>query len=257
MINNDKSIQLYQAVLDGNEERIFKAWHASSLAMCPRAHFFKRKGVEGLRKPSGAKVIRWNAGHHLETAIRPIIEAVYGETGSNERMYSKRLDLTGEFDNLVVSNNKLVEIKSVHDFAFKEKDGVLGLKKQVGTYPNGNKKWDISPDPYLGHEIQNHAYVELLKDMGVEVSGIDYVYISLSGRLVVYSTEVQEKITKNVLNRLEVLNKAWETDTPPECICVDTHPLWESTMQWCDYQQRDDSDKIVSCCSVKLLKEAK
>jgi CRISPR/Cas system-associated exonuclease Cas4 (RecB family) len=249
MINVDKSIAMYQAIADSNEERVFEMWHASSIANCPRNHYFKRLGIPALTKATGAKVLRWQAGHHFETAIRPIIASVYGETGTNERMTSKKLQLTGEFDNFVVKDNRLVEIKTVHDFAFIERDGQISLKEQVGTYPNGNKKWEAKTTPYLNHELQNHAYVLLLKEKGVEITHIDYVYISLSGRLVVYTTEVQESLLENVRRRLEALNTAWETKTPPDCICKEGHPLWDTTMRWCEYQTEND------CCNLKLMEK--
>jgi CRISPR/Cas system-associated exonuclease Cas4 (RecB family) len=247
-LDNTLSIKLYQAIAEANEDRVYENWHASSMGMCPRAHYFKRLAVPELTKPTGAKVLRWGAGHHLEAAIRPYIEAVYGGLASNERMTSDKLSLTGEFDNLVLANNKLVEIKSVSDYAFYEKDGQTGLKKQDGNWPNGNKRWSLSDEPYLGHEIQNHAYVILLEELGKTVKEIDYVYISLSGRIVVYCTQVQQKYLDNVTARLRALNKAWETKEPPKCICTPEHPLWDSSMQWCPYRQEDKE-----CCSLELI----
>jgi len=247
-LNNEASIKLYQAIADSNEERVFHAWHASSMSMCPRAHYFKRMAVPELSKPTGAKVIRWGAGHHLETAIRPHIEAVYGKTASNDRMTSEKLSLTGEFDNLVVHNNKLVEIKSVSDFAFIQRDGITSLKEATGGLNKwGKAEYRQKNTPYLGHEIQNHAYVLLLEEKDIKVKEIDYVYISLSGRLVVYSTRVQQDLLNNVNARLEALNKAWETKTPPPCICTPEHPLYDSVMRWCPYQEEG------RCCSETLL----
>jgi len=251
-LNNEKSIQLYQAIAESNEDRVFKLWHASSMSMCPRAHYFKRMAVPSLSKPTGAKVIRWGAGHHLETAIRPHIEAVYGKTASNDRMTSEKLSLTGEFDNLVVSDSRLVEIKSVSDFAFIQRNGITSLKEATGGINKwGKADYKAKDTPYLGHEIQNHAYVLLLKEKGIAVKNIDYVYISLSGRIVVYSTEVQPTIMRNVKARLEALNQAWETKTPPPCICTPEHPLYDSVMQWCDYKEEG------RCCSLELLNKEK
>lgn len=253
MINNEASIRLYQAIADANEERVFENWHASSMAMCPRAHYYKRLAIpETAEKASGAKVIRWSAGHHLETSIRPYIEAVYGKLASNERMTSKKMNLTGEFDNLVLADNRLVEIKSVSDFAFIQRDGRTTLKQATGQLNKwGKPEYEPKLTPYLGHEIQNHSYVLLLKEEGKEVKYIDYVYISLSGRLVVYSTEVQQELIKNVEGRLKVLNAAWETKIPPVCICTPSHPLYDSVMVWCPYKQGDE------CCSLHLAKEQK
>jgi len=257
-MEKDISIKLYQAITDSNERRVFEAWHASSIAECPRAQYFKRLGVEPLTSVTAAKVLRWKAGHLMEEAIRPIIAQVYGETSSNKRYISKKYDMTGEFDNLVLAGNRLVEIKTVHDMAFIEKDGQVGLKENMGkkTFSTGREvnTWGLKETPYLNHEIQNHGYVILLGEEGIKVEGIDYVYISLGGRIAVYTTKVQEELLQNVKNRLQVLNEAWKTQTPPPCICLDkTHPLYENTMKWCEYL--DEANNI--CCSESLIKGEK
>lgn len=237
MLNSQKSIELYQAIADGNEQRTYDMWHASSIAMCPRAQYLKRLGIpEVAPKPSGALVIRWQAGHNLEAAIQPYIGKVYGGIVSNERITSTEMQLTGEFDNLVLTDNRLVEIKSVHDYAFFDRDGVVSLKENIGTWPNGKNKWGSKDTPYLGHELQNHGYVLLLAGENKSVTDIDYVYISLSGRLVVYSTKVQDKLLFNVTARLKALNEAWEAQEAPVCICVPEHELYDSVMKFCPYK---------------------
>lgn len=256
MINKELSIKLYQSILDGNKERVFEKWHASSIAMCPRAHYYKRLGIPTLTKPSAAKVIRWSAGHHLETAIREHVENVWGKTESNVRMTSKEYDLTGEFDNRVIEGDRLVEIKSVHDMAFIERNGEATLKEKVGTKTLANGKeqfvWEPKTTPYLAHELQNHAYVILLKEQGIDIKGIDYVYIALGGRICVYSTEVSPEYLNNVKERLKVLNEAYKTKTPPVCMChLKDHPLYDSTLQWCDYKDEANG----TCCDLKLVKE--
>lgn len=258
MIDRQKTIQLYQSILDGNNERVFKHWHASSIALCPRAHYFKRKGIKGLNKPSAAKVIRWSAGHHLETAIRDHVANVWGATISNERLTSKEWDLTGEFDNKTVSDNRLIEIKSVHDMAFIERNGEASLKEKIGTKTLSTGKeqaiYEPKTEPYLNHQLQNHAYVLLLEEQGIEVKNIDYVYIALGGRLCVYSTEVSQEYLDNVKQRLIMLKKAQESDTPPPCMChLTEHPLYENTLQWCDYK----NEATGKCCELTLLKEDK
>lgn len=243
----DVSVKLYQAIAEANEDRVFEMWHASSISMCPKAHYMKRLAVPELTKPTAAKILRWGAGHHLETAIRPYIEAVYGESTSNERLTSEKLQLTGEFDNLVLTDHRLVEIKSVSDFAFITREGEVTLKEATGNLTKwGKPEYRPKLTPYLGHELQNHAYVLLLAENGKEVKEIDYVYISLSGRIVAYTTKVNPEYLKNVNARLKALNEAWETKTPPPCICRPEHPLFDSVMTWCPY--RNDEKGV--CCEM-------
>lgn len=250
MINKDRSVTLYQSISEEDKPRVFKHWHASSISQCPRAHYFTRLGISRLphNRPSAARLLRWGAGHHLEKEIRPHVEKVYGEIKSNERITSKKLDLTGEFDNLVIAGSRLVEIKSVSDFAFIQRDNEISLKEATGNKNKwGKDEYRPKTTPYLGHELQNHAYALLLEETGIKVEQIDYVYLSLNGRIVVYQTEVQPELTTNVKNRLRALQEAWKTKTPPLCICDPGHPLYDSVMTWCDY--RNDPD----CCSLKLL----
>lgn len=194
----------------------------------------------------------------MEEAMREHVANVYGggeKVTSNQRFTSDKLQMTGEFDNLAVLDNRLIEMKTVHDMAFIERDGVLGLKKEHGTKMWGKKEiknYVLSQDPYLHHEIQNHGYVLLLAEQGIEVKEIDYVYVSLSGRMVTYATIVNEGLLQRVLKRVDLLNKAWAAQTPPDCICESSHPLWGPVLQWCDY--RNDGGE---CCDVSLIKLAK
>jgi CRISPR/Cas system-associated exonuclease Cas4 (RecB family) len=248
MPNSLRSGAIYDAVSADNKERVFKYWHASSIAECPRAHYLKRLGQKRLQEPTGAKILRWEAGHCIEEAIRPYIDKIYGKTESNVRLTSKELDLTGEYDNLTIKDHRLIEIKSVHDLAFVDKDGATGLKEDTGqTGPRGGKVWRVKSSPYLHHELQQHAYVLLLAEQGITVTNIDYVYISLSGRVVVYSTKVDPELLEAVKRRLGVLNEAWRTKTPPPCICKDyDNPLYDGVLKWCDFKNETNG----TCCEL-------
>lgn len=222
------AIQLYQSIHDSNEPREFKHWHASSIAACPRAQLYMRKGIAPTFKPTAAKMIRWQAGHLMEEVIRPHLLKLYPDLKSNQRMTSKKLDLTGEYDNYSEKEKMLIEVKSVHVNAPKylEKDG-----------------------PYLSHEYQNHAYKLLLEENNLPCEKVTYVYITLDGRILTFETKIQPQILKNVEKRLNVLEMALETGNLPACQCKPDHPLWGSTMRYCDYQ-RDGEE----CCSEELNK---
>jgi CRISPR/Cas system-associated exonuclease Cas4 (RecB family) len=252
-MDNSLSIKLYQTIADSNDVRVFTHWHASSIADCPRTHYMKRLGVQPVNKASAAQVLRWTAGHLMEEAIREHLLKIFPDMVSNHRIDSTKLDLTGEYDNFVPSTQTLIEVKTVHDYAFIERDGQTYLKDEDGNLPNGNKKWKIKDSPYLHHEIQNHAYIMLLKEEEqIEVKEIIYVYISLGGRIVVYRTKPQQELINNVTARLEALNESWKTKTPPVCICGnETHPLYKPVMQYCVYKTEN------GCCDINLIKENK
>lgn len=245
MVDNELAIKLYQSIGAANEERVYKHWHASSIATCPRTHYFERLGVEHTRRVSSALVLRWGAGHHLEESLRPHIEKVWGRTTSNVRLTSKKWQLTGEYDNLILDGTTLVEVKSVHDRAF-------GYGKEATLRDN---------EPYLHHVLQNHAYVLLLGEEGKVVTNIDFVYVSLSGRLCVYKTEVNPKYLEWVKARLTLLNEAWKEQIPPVCKCSEVDsPLFGGVYQWCDFRSSDAPDPPTkeedpNCCNLNLIKE--
>lgn len=228
---------VYTAVQNADELRVFEKWHASSIAECPRSHYFKRLAVQRQSYVGAGKMLRWKAGHLYEEAIRPFLEQVYPDLVSNERLESETLDLTGEYDNYTAKEKMIIEDKTVHDFAmqYRKKD---------------DKRFHLKDaKPYLNHELQNHCYVLLLREQGKEVEFITYLYITLDGRIATYKTPVKPELLNEVELRLKVLNTAWETKTPPECICKEGHELWKSTMQYCDYKTKDE------CCSLELLKK--
>lgn len=245
---NALSIALYQEISKANEPRIFKSWHASSIAACPRAHYFQRLAVPVTSTATAAKMLRWEAGHVMEGVIRPYLVKLFPDLKSNVRIYNKEFDLTGEYDNFVPSIAELLEIKSVHDRA---------VRYRKVTEDRHNLKDDR---PYLAHEWQQHAYVLLIQGQSSDpvaveaVKGITYIYITLGGLLVPYSTPVKESIFNAVKLRLMLLNAAWASKTPPACVCRDSDELWASKNQFCDYRDASGGE----CCSLKLLKvEAK
>lgn len=250
MLNNSLSIKLYQVIQDGNKDRPMERIHASSIAQCPKAQYMKRKGVETLNKPTGAKILRWQAGHNIEEALEQYINKVYKDVSHNVRFTSEKLDLTGEYDFYDADTKRIIEIKSVHDMAFIDRQGTLSLKESQGLWPEGTRwagkqKWGAKNEPYLHHEMQEYCYYLLMKEQGIEVKGVDYVYISLSGRIVTYSTEIDEgsDVAAAVNARLRLLKEAWETQVPPQCIChQEDNPLYDGVLKWCDYRTED------SCC---------
>lgn len=227
--------KIYQSVQNANEVRVFEKWHASSIAECPRAHYFKRLAVKPLQTVGAGKMLRWKAGHLFEEALRPHLQEVFPDLSSNVRLESEALDLTGEYDNYSEANEMIIEDKTVHDFA-------MQYRKK------GDPRFRLKDDqPYLNHELQNHCYVILLREKGKVVSSISYVYITLDGRIATYSKPVDPKLIAEVQRRLKVLNTAWAKQEPPECICNDQHELWKSTMQYCDYRSASE------CCSLNLI----
>ncbi len=227
-MNNDLSVALYKKIEEMDEPREYLRWHCSSIYKCPLEQWLLRKGQPITNKPTSALRLRWQVGHKMEEAIRPYLEALYPDIKSNLRLTSEKLDMTGEYDNLV--GTELYEVKSVHPFAFKH------LEKER--------------KPHLHYELQQHAYVLLLAEQGIEVTKINYIYLSLDGRVMCFTTDVQDELLDNVKARLRALNDAWKSQKPPECICkVKGHALEKAAHQYCNYKD------AYECCKIKSKKE--
>lgn len=229
---DDLAIKLYTSIKKADEQREMEMWHASSLAQCSRAQYFKRKGVAPLNDVGAGKILRWKAGHLMEEAIRPFLQDSYPKLKSNERLENKELDLTGEYDNYDPVSKTIFEIKSVHQFAF------LNKKKADERFHLRDQQ------PYLHHRVQNHSYVKLLDD---EPEKITYVYITLDGRIATYSEDVNPQVMEVVDAKLAELNNAWQTQTPPACTCVEGDMFYKGVNQYCDYKEDD------TCCDLSLL----
>lgn len=232
---SDLAGKVYQSVQNADEVRVFERWHASSIAECPRSHYYKRLAVPRLSYVGAGKMLRWKAGHLYEEALRPHLEEVFDDLQSNERLVSDTLNLTGEYDNYSRKEQMIIEVKTVHDFAMQYRR-------------KGDDRFKLKSDePYLNHELQNHAYVLLLREKGELVKSISYLYTTLDGRIATYETPVKPELLAEVEGRLKVLNTAWERQQPPECICEESHRLWKPVMQYCDYREGDQ------CCSLGLI----
>lgn len=225
MTETDINVALYRSIAAANEPRIRERWHASDIARCPRAQFLCRKGVAPITPPTAAKMLRWEVGHHVETTIRPHLASIYPELVTNQRYESDTWDLTGEFDGYDPESETLISVKSIHPFAAKH------MEKEN--------------NPYLAHEYQEHAYVLLLREHKLPVKQIHYQYITLDGLLITYLRGVNEAIFQDVNNRLLTLNDAWKEGKAPACVCHESHPLWKSSMQYCDYREAGQ------CCKEK------
>lgn len=255
---NELTSSLYQSLSEDGGPRKIEAWHASQLAQCPRSQYLSRLGVPSTGRATGAKILRWEAGHIIEGVIRPHLKKLYPNLLSNIRLVNKDLDLSGEFDNYDPDSGTIIEIKSVSSHAVKYR------KVTDDRYHLKDER------PYLHHELQQAAYVLLMREEGThfvqqdeqlklpdylkimkdakEVSQIIYIYITLDGLLVPYSTSVNDEMVQKVAGRLTTLRKCWKTQVPPGCMCdLEDHPLYKSVMQYCPYRSGD------KCCSLDLL----
>ena len=232
---------MYNQIEADNKAREYEYWHASSIAECPRTQYLKRLGVPPITQPTGAKILRWTAGHKIEEVVRPYLQKKFPDLQSNVRMTSEHYDLTGEYDNYSPEHQLIIEIKSISGRALKYK----AVADDRHHLRDGK--------PYLNHLYQNHAYVLLLREQQLPVKEILFLYVTLDGLLVSYTEPVNLSINQSVVKRLKLLKDAWKKQVPPPCYCSDeAHPLYKSCMQFCDYKD----PRTGECCSKKLIERS-
>lgn len=248
-MDTELKIALYQAVNDNDQQRPIDHWHCSSIAKCPRSLFYERKGITPTAEEPGAgKKLRWRAGHAIETAIRPELQKLFPKLETNIRFTNEDLDLSGEFDAYDPETKTLISVKSVHDYAMVTKDGVVGLKEEIGKEISSRTgkeiiKWGLKAEPYIHHQWQEHAYV-LMGEWQVEY--ISYVYITLSGLMACYTMPVNMHILQRVGDKVTYLNTYWEQNKLPVCLCQPDQEMYAVTDQYCNYKTDD------GCCSEAL-----
>lgn len=233
MSDSDISVKLYQSISNANEPRVYEQFHASDIAICPRAHFYKRLGIKPTSIPSGAKMLRWKAGHLIEEVIREHVKNLYPKALFNQRITEG--GWTGEYDGYDPESKTLISVKSVGPRAVRYR------KKDEDRYHLRDNQ------PYPAHILQEHAYAHLLKD---EPQNILFLYITLEGLIVPYTAKIDLLALAWVRGRVLELNEALEARTPPDCICTEDQPLYKSLYQFCDYKQEDN------CCDIKLMEGA-
>ena len=267
MLDQELSINVYQAIARLRKPREIKMWHSSSIAKCPRSLYFERLKVPALNVPTAAKEIRFESGHSVETALRKPLKELYPDLKSNVRLRNKKLDLTGEYDNIVPSQKRLIEIKSVDIGAVIQRNNVLSLKKEVGLDDRGRKLYEPMLEPYKHHIWQQESYCLLMETPGTEyfdvkkkewlplepmtIEQIDYIYVTLRGQLVAYKTPRSPGITKRVSDKVNYLNDALNGSKMPICMCSENQEFWKEQNQYCDYQSEGE------CCSPSLVNKLK
>lgn len=224
---NDLVFSLYDKIKELDEPRENTLPSGSMIAKCPREQYFTLTGKEPINKLTAAKLLRFKVGHGIEDEVRPYLKELYSNMKFNERLMSEDMNFTGEYDCYDPDSKLLLDVKSVHPFAFKylEKD----------------------PKIHLHYQYQLHAYRLLLEEHGNEVDKLGVLYVSLDGRLMYLEQEPDEAITKNVKKRIQLITEALEKDEPPECICLNKdHPLYKGQMRFCVFY--NSQDKV--CCEV-------
>lgn len=258
---NDLSIAIYQSILKARQEREIKCWHASSLAMCPRAQFFARKGVKPLQEITAAKELRFKVGDKVEDVIRPYIKELFPDAVSNVRFFNKTLDLSGEIDNYSPQLKTIIEVKSVHPAAVRyrrvdESRNHLRNDRHYTHHEYQQRVYKLlmeHPDTEIKGEDGNYKPLEA----PLEVEGVVYLYISLAGLLVPYLQKMTPSpIDDDIKKRLAILNLAMTHDTPPDCLCHMDGDLYNGSMQYCPYRttKPDKNNHDPNCCSLSLLK---
>lgn len=193
----------------GNEKREQTSWHPSSFGACLCGVYLQRQGEEPTNDFDARTLRVFEMGNRVEAFVLDQIEAAGHELDRQTRVQDKKLDVSGKVDGVFKETGYPIEIKSCNSHKFS------WLKKR-------------GPDHH--HTMQLWLYLHLLnQDKGtlVYVSKddlrIDHFEVLLS----------DSALKKAVLGELDLLKRAWDSQTPPQPAPADN---WQS--KYCRFHKK-------------------
>lgn len=183
-----------RAKQEADREGKERTWYASSLGSCLRGQYFARLGVTPDSEPDSREMRIFDVGNQMEKwLVDLIVGSSADEIETQTRLFSKKWDISGRPDLVLRRDGKgrIFEIKTKHSKAF------WWMKKEG--------------KPMRQHEQQLWFY---LKMTGIEEGTI--IYLSKDDLAIVeFIVRLDdEKLGKEVISQLKLLNKAWKEKDP-------------------------------------------
>lgn len=259
--NNLHTSELIRAHIAAQPKKEYKSWRASSIGLCPRAHSYRRAGIEPTSPKDDRTLAKFKAGdifHDFVESITAVeVERLGGTVSSEAELYDKELDLGGRYDLLIELGDKRVlkDVKSQQSGFFHRlhREATVRLDKSLDdSTPEERQRatrealWEKHPHMVM----QLGAYMVLLERAGTPVDegvivriskddlSVSETHFKLSDRL----GEREPSLGELVLRELGVLNQHRAKGTLAPCTCKDDP--WR--VKYCDYAEGG------SCCSDKL-----
>ena len=202
-------------------------WHASSLGLCMRSHWFTRMNFQS----DASKATRDDLTGELGNMCHEFISKALKEEGrlllSEKTLIDEETKWKGRFDNLVKldNGNVMVDIKSQRPEAFFRRSKESSDKKI-----KHHQKVQLASYYYFGNKYLKHIYPEWVGASGKVIDYSVLYYIDRGGgvreEFSLHFTD--EFIQKNVLDELKALNYYYDN-----CIVPSAESCWQSWQ--CNY----------------------
>lgn len=227
----------------------YKTLSPSSLGGCPRAHYFKLKGVQSSTPPSPAALLNFQVGFLWEEIWEKALAWKGVEYKSQVAFVNESLNLGGTCDFLVKPDPEKDEWE-IWDSKTQGSKWFWYVQSQIkrGTYNERKEEY--------GYILQQACYIMLAREAGYNVTKAKLAYVSKDDGFVGKITEIKldDELLQEVVSRASYLNKCLSTNTLPACECEG----WK--VGYCNFgdpktQVPNRTKKMVNstCCDPKLL----
>jgi len=219
----------------------------SSLGGCPRAHYWKVKGVAETTPPNPGALLNFQVGFLWEKIWEDALKWKGAEFKSQVAFEDEEYNIGGTCDFLVKTGKDEWEI---WDSKTQGSKWFWYIQSQIAA-----GKYDELKEEY-GYIMQQAAYMWLARRNGFNVVRARLAYISKDDGIVgkITTVELTSELEADLLGRIEYLNKCLKNGTLPTCSCEG----WK--VGYCGFGNpssriRNRTKKLVNseCCDPKLI----
>lgn len=245
IVSTSKAItpkRVYNQYLLSKPKKVIDRISPSQLGKCHRSHFLKIKHIDPIIEPTVAQLANFEMGFIWEQMIKRALDEQGVPYTFQDEWYDPELNMSGSSDFIIGDMDKdahMWDLKTMRSEWFRYRKA----KRKSGLY-----------DPWLEdytYMVQQGAYLLMAKRQGKKVNQSTLGFISkddsyIGDELVVRLTP---KLEKEVMSRVNTLNKYLKADKLPPCTCEG----WQ--VGYCDYgnpntKEPNKKKKLVSteCC---------
>jgi len=195
-------------------------WHASSLGLCMRSHWFTRMNFQSNAESASRNELTAELGNMCHEFISDALKREGRLLLTEKTLVDHETKWKGRFDNLVKldNGNVMVDVKSQRPEAFFRRSKESSDKKI-----KHHQKVQLASYYYFGNKYLKHIYPEWIGKKGDVIDYSVLYYIDRGGGVRdEFSLHFNDEfIKKNVLDELEELNYCYDN-----CIVPSSEKFW-------------------------------
>lgn len=230
-----------------------QVWRASEIGYCLRRQYLRAIGTPPSRLPDERTLRAFALGEQVGWWVRRVFDQLGLLIAAEVPLVAPELRCGGHLDLLVggrvqplpAGAPEWVAVARDHVVAqYGRELPVLGVEvKSISTFAFYAAKKRQEPVAHAHQLLQAATYAVLAERSGLQASG--WIVLSVSkDDLMMAETPVTQEHRDAVIERLSLLNRAWDSGDPPECTCAG----WEA--RYCPYSAAG------GCCRIPHGEEA-